>query len=153
MKHLQNCHCQSHKFTIKDFSCFSLLRIERDLPAFFVGVANPVSHLHHQGDPFRCSFEGPDDRQLHEITRLHDPATESEEGGHFWWSKALPSVLCNRRIDSINHHLNLDFSKQFMILRIFEMWFTSMDEMFCSSASEEEEDMWKVAFSTESSSV
>ena len=41
-----------------------------------------------------------------------------------------------------------------MILRIFEMWFTSMDETFCHSASEEEEeDLWKVGSSTESSSV
>ena len=87
------------------------------------------------------------------MTGLHDPATESEEGGHFWMIEAPPSVLYNRRIDLSNHQLNLDFSKQFMILRNFEMWFTSMDEMFCSSASVEEEDMWKVASSTESSLV
>ena len=69
-------------------------------------------------------------------------------------SEVPPSVLYNRRIELINHQVNLDFSKQFMILRIFEMWFTSMDETFCHSASEEEEeDLWKVGSSTESSSV
>ena len=65
------------------------------------------------------------------MTGLHYPATESEEGGHFWMSEAPPSVLYNRRIELINHQVNLDFSKQIMMLRIFEMWFTSMDETFC----------------------
>ena len=68
------------------------------------------------------------------MIRLQSRRSVATSGG----VKLLLLCYVIEEIDSINHQLNLDFSKQFMILRNFEMWFTSMDEMFCSSVEEED---------------